>query len=152
MKNIAILACTLFIVIGCAKEDEENQLSCNENKDNSDSFTVACNINTSDEYYWAVGERQETYGYWGLINSGVEPACDSASVGNTAQTAAWSETTSDDGYWTVYTDWCKNDAMGGGQESLNPGCSTDTGRDFGACGEHCGIYLATCTKNSSENI
>jgi len=124
-----------------------SSLSCEEIKSSSTAFSVDCNSNTATGYYWSIGERQETYGFWGLTNSGVEPTCNADTLGSTAQTAAWSATTSIAGFWTVYTDWCKVAADGPG-EVLNPGCSYEGGPDWGGCGDHCGIYKATCTRTN----
>ena len=90
----------------------------------ADMDLVACNSKTEPDYYWKVGAQISRYGFSGMGNNGVEPACNASTLGTQAETAAWQSSAA---WWLVYTNWYPKDG------------------DY-LCSPHCGSFRVTCTK------
>jgi hypothetical protein len=109
--------------------------SCRAYESAQAPFQVACNANTVDGYYWAIGAEVKEYGYNSLGGCG-SPRCDATTVGTVKQTASWQFAAS---WWEVSDTYVQ-----GGPGAACP--ATDGTAPFFSCpAAHCGAYEAVCT-------
>ena len=116
-------------------------------------WKVACNENTADGLYWKVEQRIGPYGFFGLRAIDGSPTCKGTKdIDSSALTASWKKASSDQGFWVVSRNYCRNFPETQGGDKCNHGNESSEIYDEEECkrSAHCGVYHALCSKVPDE--